>query len=302
MNDKRPKIGYGYIYKYTSPSGKSYIGQTINSLKIRAGHNGKNYKGCEDFYKAIQKYGFSNFEVEILAEVPENQLDKAEIKYIQLFNTLSPSGYNISAGGQFIGRARGRRKVYQYSMGTGEFLKEWESAKEAERYHQVNSPVLQSCLEGKTYTQWGYCWSYLKMDKFPVNERMVNPKEKKIEMYSLDGKLLQTFPSITEAARQTGCERSAIKRCCRGELHSHGGYIWKCTEIILEKKYNNTAKRILQICPDTNKIIHVFNSISQAAKSLEKGTSLIRRVLDDEKKTAYGYRWKTAQGSTTNDL
>ena len=39
MNNTEPKKGYGYIYKYTSPSGKSYIGQTIHSLQERAGKN-----------------------------------------------------------------------------------------------------------------------------------------------------------------------------------------------------------------------------------------------------------------------
>ena len=294
MNNKRPKIGYGYIYKYTSPSGKSYIGQTTRSLKERAGHNGKFYKGSNEFYRAIKKYGFENFEVEILAEVLKEQLDKMEIKYIQIFNTLSPNGYNISPGGQNIGKGKKARKIYQYSAVDGSFIKEWDSTIEAEKYFGGTSPILENCLLGKAYTQWNYCWSYLKMDKFPINERIVNPQEKKVEMYSFDGKLLQTFPSVSEAARQTGCERSAIKRCCRGELQSHGGYIWKCSEILYEKKYNNTAKKIQQICPDTNEVIQVFNSISQAAKSLGKETSLIRRVLNDEKRTAYGYRWKTA--------
>nr|DAP31400.1 MAG TPA: intron associated endonuclease [Caudoviricetes sp.] len=294
MDNKQPKIGYGYIYKYTSPSGKSYIGQTIRSLRERAGHNGKLYKGSYEFYRAIKKYGFDNFEVEILAEVPKQQLDKAEIKYIQLFNTLIPNGYNISAGGQFIGKSRKTRKVYQYSAVDGSFIKEWSSHTEVIKHFGVTTPVLERCLLGQAFTQWGYCWSYLKMDKFPINERMVNPQEKKVEMYSLNGELLQTFSSIAEAARQTGCERSAIKRCCRGELHFHGGYVWKCTEILYEKKYNNTAKKVQQICPESNEIIQVFNSISQAAKSLGKETSMIRRVLNDEKRTAYGYRWKTA--------
>lgn len=293
MDNKRPKKGYGYIYKYTSPSGKSYIGQTIRSLKDRAGHGGKRYKESHEFYKAIKKYGFKNFEVEILAEVLQEQLNQMEIKYIQLFNTLIPNGYNISAGGQNIGKGKKTRKVYQYSMMDGSFIKEWTSVVEAERNFHGSSNVLENCLLGKAYTQWGYCWSYLKMDKFPIHERIVNPKEKKVEMYSLKGELLETFFSIAEAARKTGCERSAIKRCCRGELKSHGGYIWKCSEILYEKKYNNTAKKVQQICPENNKVIQVFSSISQAAKSLGKETSLIRRALNDEKRTAYGYKWKT---------
>lgn len=33
---KKPHKGMGFVYKYTSPSGKNYIGQTINSLADRA--------------------------------------------------------------------------------------------------------------------------------------------------------------------------------------------------------------------------------------------------------------------------
>ena len=33
----------GVIYKYTSPSGKSYIGQTVKSLQQRAKYTGKGY-------------------------------------------------------------------------------------------------------------------------------------------------------------------------------------------------------------------------------------------------------------------
>jgi len=45
------------VYKYTSPSNKVYIGQTCNSLKVRAA-NGEGYKECPKFFEAIKKYGF----------------------------------------------------------------------------------------------------------------------------------------------------------------------------------------------------------------------------------------------------
>ena len=96
----------GIIYKYTSPSGKCYIGQTINSLDRRARANGVGYKHCPAFYKAIQKYGFQNFTCEILKTVTADslksvgeQLNVWEQYYIELYNSLSPNGYNIRAGG-----------------------------------------------------------------------------------------------------------------------------------------------------------------------------------------------------------
>lgn len=297
--EKRPKSGYGYIYKYTSPSGSSYIGQTVRSLAERAGHNGKNYKGCDIFYSAIQKYGFENFDVCILAEVKKEQLDDQEKKYIQIFNTLTPNGYNISPGGAKIGRAA--QPVYQYSATDGGFIQEWESAQEAATALGLpHYQALQRCLENKTYTAAGYCWSRLKMNKFPINERMVDNHNKRVQQYSSDGKtLIAEYESLSEAARATGAERSAIRRCCRGELNTHHGYKWACSEIIAEKKFNNTPKAIEQLDVKTGGIIQVFPSISAAARSLGKGTSQIRNVLDRDTNTAYGYKWKTH--SKSND-
>ena len=300
MNDNRPKKGYGYIYKYTSPSGKSYIGQTIRSLQERAGHNGKNYLECPIFYQAIKKYGFSNFTVTILAEVKCEQLDAMEQKYIHLFNTLTPNGYNCNAGGQ-CGNFKAHKPVYQYDKQTGKLLNEYLGIREAAEQFHLNYQSLAQCLQGFTFTCGDYCWSYVKMLKFPIEERMLTPDSKKVEMYDLKNNLIRTFPSITAAAEYVNGVRNTIKQVCRGELKSAYGYKWKCTEVVAEKKYNNTAIPILKLDKDTNEVIEVFSSITAAARSLNKDTSLIRRVLNHETRTAYGFRWKTAQGSTTID-
>lgn len=299
MNNIHPKKGYGYIYKYTSPSGKSYIGQTIQSLSDRAGHNGKNYAGCPLFYRAIEKYGFENFEVEILATVPEEQLDQAEIKYIEIFDTFN-NGYNKTNGGQ-QGFTRYGKKVYQYDSKDGHLIREWINANEAARSFNAPVNVLENCLLNKAFTQYGFCWSYLKLDKFPINERIVDPHAKIVKQYDLNGILLHTYNSIAEAAKINNCERAPIKKCCRHELKQAYGYRWECNEILLEKKYNNSAKKIEKVDPQNGQVIEVFPSISAAAKSLGKETSLIRRVLNKDNNTAYGFKWKTAQGSTTND-
>lgn len=45
--------------------------------------------------------------------------------------------------------------------------------------------------------------------------------------YSKDGKFISEYPSIREAARQTGITYKNICPCCKGKLRSAGGYIWK---------------------------------------------------------------------------
>lgn len=295
-----PKKGYGYIYKYTSPSGKSYIGQTTYSLAHRAGNNGEQYKKCPSFYRAIQKYGFENFQVEILATVPIDQLDVMESKYIQIFDTYL-HGYNETLGGQDNFITRGKKTVYQYSAEDGHFIQEWESGAAAAKECGQPASILENCLQGKVCTQYGYCWSYIKMDKFPIHERLISSKPKVVKQYDLKNNFIKEYPSVTAASQALRCTQAQIRQCCRHELRSINGYRLECEEILAEKKFNNTAKPVEQVDANNNEVIKVFPSITKAAKSMGKETSLIRRVLNDPTRTAYGYRWRTAQGSTTTN-
>jgi predicted GIY-YIG superfamily endonuclease len=96
----------GVIYKLTSPSGKSYIGQTKRSFNERwvqhkTSANG-NYQHCISLENAIQKYGAENFTTKILFDCNDDiQLDKLEIMAIKLFFSNNPThGYNLTSGGK----------------------------------------------------------------------------------------------------------------------------------------------------------------------------------------------------------
>ena len=88
----------GIIYCLTSPSGKKYIGQTTRDFEKRFEEHCTR-KECRILYNAIQKYGQYNFKKEILLECNNCFLDKYEIKFINLYDTLYPNGYNIRTGG-----------------------------------------------------------------------------------------------------------------------------------------------------------------------------------------------------------
>ena len=86
------------IYVYTNKvNGKVYVGRTCATLKVRAGRGGKNYKRCSLFWKAIQKYGWENFEGEIIEEgLTNNEASEKEVFYIEKFEAYNPDkGYNI---------------------------------------------------------------------------------------------------------------------------------------------------------------------------------------------------------------
>lgn len=56
-------------------------------------------------------------------------------------------------------------------------------------------------------------------------------QSKTVLQYSLDGKLITKYKSVSEAMRKTGI--SKISNVCRGERNQAGGYLWKYDE---EKK------------------------------------------------------------------
>jgi group I intron endonuclease len=88
----------GVIYRWSSPSGKSYIGQTKRAFEKRTREHFKCPGSCLLLENAIKKYG-EKMEFEILVEVNDSQLDVYEIQFIELFGSLEPNGYNIRTGG-----------------------------------------------------------------------------------------------------------------------------------------------------------------------------------------------------------
>lgn len=91
----------GLIYKITSPSGKSYIGKTVQSLSNRMKvHKTKSGTGCTALKNAINKYGWDELTREIIEDnIPEDQLNDREKYWIKACNTIAPHGYNLTEGG-----------------------------------------------------------------------------------------------------------------------------------------------------------------------------------------------------------
>lgn len=88
----------GFIYKITNKvNGKSYIGQTRNTVEFRWRQHYK-AKDNKYFHRAIVKYGKENFEVETLEECNVEDLNSREIYYISKYNTFE-NGYNLTKGG-----------------------------------------------------------------------------------------------------------------------------------------------------------------------------------------------------------
>jgi group I intron endonuclease len=77
------------IYKIISPSGKIYIGQSID---IKRRFSEYKYLSCKQqpkIYNSLKKYGFENHTFDIIEECTLEQLNEREVYYKILFNSVN---------------------------------------------------------------------------------------------------------------------------------------------------------------------------------------------------------------------
>lgn len=58
-------------------------------------------------------------------------------------------------------------------------------------------------------------------------QKLLEANHREVWCCDLEGKELKLFYSLSEAARQTGCNVSNISACCHGRIKSIGGFKWK---------------------------------------------------------------------------
>ena len=92
------------VYIYTFPNGKKYVGQTAQTLEMRA-KQGEGYVNSPAVYNAIKKYGWSSLVIETFPCSSKQEMNDLERYYIKLYNTTnSQYGYNLTIGGEGVPR------------------------------------------------------------------------------------------------------------------------------------------------------------------------------------------------------
>jgi hypothetical protein len=110
-----PEIN-GYIYVILcSKSPKVYVGQTLESLRVRFNKHlsdarsyhrkltDPNYTSgkkrfCAKLCRAMNKYGLKNFSIHLVEEVSIDIIDETECMHIEEFDSVN-NGYNLQSGG-----------------------------------------------------------------------------------------------------------------------------------------------------------------------------------------------------------
>lgn len=223
------------VYRYWSPSGKSYIGKTNQGIVTRAGKNGYGYRVCPHFYNAIQEYGWDWFENhrEILAnDLTNDEADNLEQYYIKKFNSIK-NGYNIQIGGSFNTRDMFVKPVVGINCFTKE-VRIFESITEAKNELNIRSSKISAIAkhEGNYRTVGDYTWIYLsewegmsQEEKDKYFEIMPEFHSKGWQKYTRIVRLndKKEYKTFIEAAKDSNITHATnIGKCLRGEIHTCG--------------------------------------------------------------------------------
>ena len=265
------------VYKYTNVcNGKIYIGQTCQSLSDRAGKEGSGYQGCTHFYRAIQKYGWQNFEVEILAnDLTKDQADIQEKYYIDLYCAKDPNfGYNLLEGGQ------GERQCYsktpeQTSLKHSETMAQiWSNPDRRENF----SVYMKNFYQNKD-----------NQDKIKTMQEKKKGKNHPRSKPVICLETGQTFSCLREAAAWCGLSLNSavnIGSQAAGKRPSAG--VHPITKVPLHwcfvdkencNKVSMKGRRVKNI--DTEEC---FDSLTQASQSVGISTATIKKSCDSQGK------------------
>lgn len=198
---------------------KKYIGITCQKPTQRW-RGGKGYK-IGIFKKAIDKYGWNNFNHIILYEhLTKEDACLKEQELIKQYNTMDINyGYNLCEGGNLT-----------FGYHHTKEAKEKMSLIKKEKYKGKGNPMygkggILAPMYGKHLTE-EHKRKISEAKKGKVNY-YIKALYKKVDQYDLDGNFIKTWESISSIEKELDIKGTHISRVCRGKRKTTGGYVFK---------------------------------------------------------------------------
>lgn len=211
------------VYQHKNKiNGKVYIGITSQNPKQRWGSQGCNYKSSPHFYSAIQKYGWDNFEHNILfTGLTKEQACLKEQELIKEFNSMNREyGYNSTSGGDiFVMNEEIKQKISQALMGNQNNL--------GHPCSEEKKKKISDAQKGREFTEE----HKQKLSEAAKNRHVPCSEEKKQTLKEKSHKkpvyceeLDKVFESVQECGRQLGIPATNITKLCNGRGKTLKGY------------------------------------------------------------------------------
>lgn len=286
-------------------NGKLYVGVHKTNPDVFDGYIGCGIArkgdciGNTPFHKAVRKYGYENFKRTTIAIFPNTEDGKLKAYSLekQIVNETflkSKNVYNLAEGGIGGKDPNVYKKVYMFDL-KGQFLRSFKNAEKAAEFinnddvYSATKAIRNNCL-GTTQSSFGYFWSYQKKFTYSTNWK------RQIAQYTLSGKFLRYFESITaaEVELSSNCIKQAIEK-----QSSAAGYQWRyyegdCSDITPLKnyytRYNKTP--IIMFKTDGSELREYESVKNCVEQNPELVSTQINRVLKKIIKTHKGWCFK----------
>lgn len=268
-------VGYVYII-YNNQNEKVYVGETITTLKRRfrehilAANNPNSHIYNNKLYRAMRKYGTSNFFIKEIDRVigedrkkVKDEIQELEVLYIKKYDSFK-NGYNSDSGGnggkivseevkkkqsdikkndpkteERIEYARSFRNsekaITMYNYNTGEQIKKYSSAKEASIELGIDASSITKCCKKKI--NYRTTENNLKVT-FRYSDESYIPNYI-VEVYTDCDLISEKFITIADGAKKYKVDQSSITRCCKGK----NSYAGTFKGIQLKWRYINNEAR-----------------------------------------------------------
>lgn len=162
------------------------------------------------FQAAVKKYGtkvFSRKTLYIYETADEAYKKEAELvtaDFIEL-----DTNYNMICGG---GSERPTDPICQFTD-NGELVKKWECIEEAIEFFNCSLAAFKTALHFKEKL-FGFYWS--REDSINLEQFSKGTPKKSVYKYTKNGKLIQQFTSLLEAAKDAGISASSLTSAIQG--------------------------------------------------------------------------------------
>ena len=224
-----------HVYRHINKiNGKQYIGITKQDPSHRWGSNGVNYKNSPLFWAAIQRYGWDNFEHEVLfSNLLKEDACKIERDLIQKYKTQDKKfGYNILEGGEIVALTEEtKQKIAKALKGnknglghkcSNEKRKKISDAQKGRKFSEEHKKHISIAKKGKTHIR-------------PSEEtiRKISAAHKKKKVYCVERDIV--YESIQKCAKMIGAPATLVCRCCKGKIKSTMGFHLMYYDDLLKK-------------------------------------------------------------------
>lgn len=310
--DIDPKIAGIYIIK-NNINGKCYVGQSVK-LRSRLKDHMRNAKAGKldlPIYRAISKYGFHNFTVDILESfIPDpnvsnleliQMLDKLEIEYIEKYHAYT-EGYNCTKGGDFgvlglkmteeqkkkvsdntkkqIADGILGKRVYLYNFIEKYYIYAW-TVKDASSITNVSRSNI-SRLCNNNYIHPFCCDFIAAYSREELEDKKTNIQEW-LEEY-------EKSKSTLVKRHRNGRVYSGNSNWVKGMVGLNKGK--KMSEEQKEKIRKASTKYIVRQYTKDEILVSVYEGMHNAAKAVNTDYKSIQRACDGRAKTCKGYIWR----------